>query len=254
MRRLMFAVAVAGLAALHAGPGRAAGGEVVPPDGNWSFEGVFGTIDRHKAQRGFQVFKEVCSTCHSLHFFKFRNLQGLGYSPEQIAAIASEYEVTALDDAGQEITVPAKPKDGIPAPFPNEAAAKAANGGAAPPDLSLIVKAREYGPDHVYGVLVGYEEPPEGFTLQPGQYYNRWFTGHVIAMPQPLYEDGVTFQDGTPGTIANMAEDVTVFLTWIAEPHMEARKQMGVKVLLFLLVLTALLYAVKRKVWADVPH
>lgn len=254
MRGLIFAVAVAGVAALHAGPGRAAGAEVVPPDGDWSFEGVFGTIDRHKAQRGFQVFKEVCATCHSLRFFKFRNLHDLGYSEEQIRAIAAEYEVTTLDDAGQEITQPAEPKDGFPPPFPNKAAASFANNGAYPPDLSLIVKAREYGADHVYGVLVGYEDPPEGVTLQPGQYYNKWFSGHIIAMPQPIYPDGVTYQDGTEATVAQMAEDVTVFLAWIAEPHMEERKQMGVKVLLFLLVLTALLYAVKRKVWADVPH
>ena len=220
---------------------------------NWSFNSLFGTYERDAQQRGFLVYKNVCASCHGLRLVAYRNLMDIGLSEDEVKAIAAEY--TVLDgpnDSGDMFERPATPADRFVSPFPNDAAARASNGGALPPDLSLIVKARVGGPDYLYGVLTGYVDPPAGFEVPEGLYYNAAFPGHRIAMPPPLYDDAVEYTDGTPATVDQMAHDVTQFLAWTAEPNLEARHRMGVKVLLFLLVLTALAYAVKRKVWANV--
>jgi ubiquinol-cytochrome c reductase cytochrome c1 subunit len=220
---------------------------------HWPFEGVFGHFDRAAAQRGLQVYREVCSTCHSLKYIAFRNLAELGYSEDEVKAIAAQYQITdGPDDQGEMYQRPGKPTDTSPAPFPNEQAARAANGGALPPDLSLITKARAGGADYVYSLLQGYREPPAGESGPEGTYYNVYFPGHWIAMPPPLSDGQVSYADGTEATVEQMAADVTSFLAWAAEPTLEVRKQSGLKVMLFLIVLTALFYATKRRVWAHV--
>jgi ubiquinol-cytochrome c reductase cytochrome c1 subunit len=222
---------------------------------HWPTQGIFGSFDRAAVQRGLQVYREVCQACHSMKYVAFRNLEALGYTEDQVKAIAAEYTVVdGPDDTGEMIERPGIPSDRIPSPYPNEAAAAAANGGKAPPDLSLIVKAREGFQDYVYSVLTGYEDPPPDFEVPEGGYYNAYFPGHVIAMPPPLSDDQVTYADGTAATVDQMARDVTQFLTWAAEPKLEARKGAGLKVILFLVVLTGLTFALKRKIWADVPH
>jgi ubiquinol-cytochrome c reductase cytochrome c1 subunit len=223
------------------------------PRQQWSFDGLFGTFDRASAQRGWEVYKQVCHNCHGLKFVAFRNLQTLGFTPEQVQAIAAEYEVQAgPNDEGEMFMAPAKPSDRVPSPFPNEQAARFANGGALPPDLSLIVEARKDGANYLYALMTGYHAAPADIELMPGMYYNAYFPGHQIAMPPPLNEGGVTFSDGTQATIAEQARDVTTFLTWAAEPNLEARKELGISTMLFLIVLTAFLYALKRKIWSDV--
>jgi len=219
---------------------------------DWSFSGVFGTFDRAAAQRGLQVYREVCSNCHSLNLAYYRNLAGIGLNDEQIKAIAAGVQVPTLDDTGQPTERPGLPQDRFKAPFANEKAARAALNGALPPDLSDIVKARADGPDYVYALLTGYGDPPAGMKLGEGMYYNKAFPGHQIAMPPPLQDGQVSYADGTKATIEQEAHDVVTFLTYIANPEMEQRKRIGVKMVLFLLVLTGLTYAVKRKVWADV--
>jgi len=222
------------------------------PQQEWSFDGIFGTYDRASAQRGFQVYKEVCSACHPVRHLYFRDLADLGYSEDEVKAIASSYQVTneQPNDQGEMYQRPGRPSDRIPGPFPNDQAARAANNGALPPDLSMIVKAREGGPDYVYGILTGYKEPPAGFNLLAGMQYNVYFPGHQIAMPPPLSDGAVTFADGTPSTVPQMAHDVVTFLTWAAEPNLEPRHRTGFKVLLFLLVAVGVIYAAKRKIWA----
>lgn len=222
---------------------------------DWSFDGFFGTFDRAAAQRGYQIYNEVCSTCHSLRLLYYRNLAGLGYTPEEVAAFASQKTVTAgPDDSGNMFERPALPSDHFVSPFANEPAARAANNGALPPDLSLIVEAREDGPDYVYSFLTGFADPPPDFTLMPGMYYNEAFPGHQVAMPDMVNDGGVTYAHGVEATEEQQAYDVVNFLTWAAEPNLEQRKALGVRVVLFLVVFTALMYAVKRKVWADVAH
>ena len=218
---------------------------------SWPHDGVFGTFDRAAAQRGFQVYREVCSACHGLTYVAFRNLAELGFSEEQVRALAAEYTVEdGPDDTGEMFERPAVPADPIPPPYPNEQAARAANGGALPPDLSLITKARAGGADYVYSLLVGYEEPPADAAGPEGTYYNAYFAGHWIAMPPPLQEGLVQYADGTEATVPQMAADVTTFLTWAGEPTLEQRKQTGLKAMLFLIVFTGLCYATMRKVWA----
>ncbi len=253
MRGKMFAAA----AALVLGLTGAQAAEAPEPEAqDWSFTGIFGTFDRPALQRGLQVYREVCAACHSIKYVAFRTLDALGYSQDEIKAIAAEYEVPAEPNEEGEIEMrPAKPFDLFPPPFPNEQAARAANNGALPPDLSLITKARKGGPDYVYSLLVGYEEePPEGVELMDGMYYNKYFPGHQIAMPPPLSPDAVEYADGTEATVEQMAHDVVSFLAWTGSPEMETRKRLGIKVILFLIVLTAMLYAVKRKVWAKIEH
>jgi len=223
------------------------------PHQQWSFDGVFGTYDRASAQRGFQVYKEVCSACHPVKHLYFRDLADLGYNEDEVKAIASTYEVTdGPNDQGQMYQRPARPSDPIPGPFPNDLAARAANNGALPPDLSMIVKAREGGPDYIFGLLTGYKDPPAGFNLLPGMYYDEYFAGHQIAMPPPLSDNAVTFADGTPATVPQMAHDVVTFLTWAAEPNLEPRHRTGFKVMLFLVIAAGVFYATKRKIWATV--
>ena len=219
----------------------------------WSFDGLFGTYDRAAQQRGFLVYKNVCASCHGLRLVAYRNLMDIGLTEDEVKVIAAEYSVLdGPNDSGDMFERPATPADKFVSPFPNDAAARASNGGALPPDLSLIVKARVGGPDYLFGVLTGYVDPPADVTVREGLYFNAAFPGHQIAMPPPLFDDAVEYTDGTPATVDQMAHDVTQFLAWAAEPNLEVRHRMGVKVLLFLLVLTALAYAVKRKVWANV--
>ncbi len=223
------------------------------PAQSWSFNGPFGTFDRASAQRGFQVYKEVCSNCHSMKEMYYRNLTGIGLTPDQVKAVAGAVEVPAgTDDAGNPVERPAVPSDHFRSPYANDKAARAANGGALPPDQSLIVKARENGPDYVFALLQGYEDAPAGHPAPAGQYYNKWFPGGYLAMPQPLHDDAVVYADGTKATVEQMSRDVTQFLTWTSNPEMEDRKRMGVKVVLFLTLMTGLTIAVKKKVWKDV--
>ncbi len=236
-----------------AGPAFAEGNEVLPPKENWSFNGPRGTFDRASAQRGFQVYKEVCANCHSMKLVAYRNLTALGLSDEQVKAVAAAVQVGgSTDDAGQPIERAALPSDHFKSPFPNDKAARAANGGALPPDLSLIIKARESGSNYVHALLNGYVDPPAGVKVPDGQYYNTYFPGHLLAMPKPLNDDQVTYTDGTKSTVEQMSRDVVQFLTWAANPELEARNRMGIKVVLFLALMTGLTYAVKKKVWKDV--
>jgi ubiquinol-cytochrome c reductase cytochrome c1 subunit len=234
-------------------PAGAAGDAHAPKSPGFSFEGPFGTYDRAALQRGFQVFKEVCASCHSLKYIAFRNLVEIGFSEDQAKAIAAEYEVTdGPDEQGEMFQRPAVLSDRIPGPFANDNAARAANNGALPPDLSLIAKARAHGPDYLYSLLVGYAEPPADVVMGEGMNYNPYFGGAQIAMASPLFADGVTYADGTQATVDQMARDVSTFLMWAAEPRLEARKQMGIKVMIFLVLLTVLLYMTKKKIWRDV--
>ncbi len=236
----------------HGAPALAAGDAEPPPEMHWSFSGPFGTYDRAALQRGFQVYKQVCAACHSMDLKSYRNLAALGYNEDEIKAIAAEYTVEdGPNDEGEMFERPARPSDRFKNPYPNDAAAKYANNGAMPPDLSLITKARHNGANYVHGILTGYEEAPADTELMSGQYYNRYMAGHVIAMAPPLSDGVVGYEDGTDGTVEQYAKDVTQFLVWAAEPEMEERKRTGIKVILFLLVFTGIMYAVKRKIWAD---
>lgn len=248
-------VVLAGLAAAALGLlSDAEGAEAPAPEPqNWSFSGIFGTFDGAARQRGFQVFKEVCAGCHGIERLYYRNLSALGFSAAEVDAIAAQYEVTdGPNEEGEMFQRPAKPSDRFVPPFANEQAARAANNGIYPPDLSLITKARPRGADYLYALITGFADPPEGVEVLEGAYYNPYFPGGQIGMPPPLFPDAVTFADGTPATVPRMASDVTTFLAWVAEPEMEERKRLGVKVLLFVLVLTGLFYALKRKVWSEV--
>ena len=255
MRARLIAMAAAlglSLGLAGAGAAYAAGNAAEPPDHDWNHTGVFGTFDRAELQRGYQVFEEVCASCHSLDFIAFRNLVEIGFTADQIKAIAAEYEVEdGPDNEGEMFMRTAKPSDYFPAPFANPQAARASNGGAFPPDLSLIVKARDGGLDYLYALLTGYEEEaPEGVELADGMSYNHYFPGHQIAMPEPLYEEAVEYADGTEPTLEQHAHDVSVFLAWTAEPELEVRKQTGLKVLIFIAIFTALIYIIKRRIWA----
>jgi ubiquinol-cytochrome c reductase cytochrome c1 subunit len=224
-----------------------------PPAQRWSFDGPFGTFDLAAAQRGFQVYSEVCSLCHSMQYLHYRDLAGIGLTDDQIKAIAAAVTVPqGVDDQGQPREGPATPASQFRSPYPNEQAARAALNGALPPDLSLIVNAREGHADYIYAILTGYADPPPGMQMQDGMNYNKMFAGHQIAMPPPLQDGRVTYADGTPATVEQMAHDVVTFLAWAANPEMVQRKQIGWRWVLFFLIMTGLTYAVKRKVWADV--
>jgi len=234
-------------------PAQAAGEVVKPPPQNWSFQGLFGTFDRGALRRGFQVYNEVCAGCHSLRLVAYRNLADIGFTEDQIVTIAAEKDVQdGPNDEGEMFDRPARASDRFVSPFPNANAARAANNGAFPPDLSLMVKARKDGANYLHALMTGYKEPKAGTSLPEGMAYNLYFPGSQIAMPPPLSEDGVEYADKTKATVAQMASDVTTFLAWAAEPELEERKGLGWKVLLFLIVLSGLLYAIKRRVWADV--
>ncbi len=252
MKRVIASVLGAVVIGLGAQGAAAAEGGPELPEYTWSFDGVFGQFDLPAAQRGLQVYREVCAGCHSLRFVAFRDLAALGYNEDQIKAFAAEATVVdGPDDEGEMFERDGRPADRFPSPFPNEKAAAAANNGSAPPDLSLMAKARPHGPNYLRALLTGYADPPEDVEVMEGQSYNPYFPGMRIAMAPPLFEEGVEYQDGTEATVDQMAADVTQFLMWAAEPKLQERKQMGLKVILFLLVLTGILYAVKRKVWAD---
>jgi ubiquinol-cytochrome c reductase cytochrome c1 subunit len=252
-RYALAAAALIALSALATAPARAQ--ETPPlPHQQWSFDGVFGTYDRAALQRGFQVYKQVCSACHPVKHLYFRDLTAIGYTDDQVKAIAASDKVTdGPNDQGQMFQRPGRPSDPIPGPFPNDEAARAANGGALPPDLSMIVKAREGGPDYVYALMNGFKNPPPaGFQLAQGKYYNEYFPGHQISMPPPLSDGVVTYADGTKATVPQMAHDVATFLNWASEPNLEVRHRTGVKVFLFLIVAVGIFYAAKRKIWAVV--
>jgi len=227
--------------------------EVLPPKKmNWTFDGLFGSFDREAAQRGFQVYKEVCSVCHGLYNLSYRNLKDIGFSNGEIKEIAKNYTVKdGPNDAGEMFDRPALPSDKFARPYANEQAARAANNGAYPPDLSLIIKARQDGANYLYSILTGYMEPPAGFKLMEGLNYNPYFPNHQIAMPPPLTTGQVTYIDGTTASIEQMSKDVTVFLQWAAEPEMEHRKSLGLKVMLFLVVFIIFFYISKNRIWAN---
>ncbi|MEE2694140.1 MAG: cytochrome c1 [Pseudomonadota bacterium] len=232
----------------------AAGIDTPLPRQTWSFSGVFGSFDNSSVQRGLQVYLEVCANCHGLQYVAYRNLSEVGYGEEEIKSIAAQYEVEdGPDSEGVMFTRPGRPSDYFANPYANEKEAAYMNNGAMPPDLSLIYKARPGGADYIYAILTGYEENGQ-HEVPEGLYYNEFFPGKAIAMPQPLYGDDVEYQDGTESSIEQQAKDITSFLVWAAEPNLNARKKMGLKVILFLIALTALLYASKRKIWGDIAH
>jgi ubiquinol-cytochrome c reductase cytochrome c1 subunit len=257
MRRFAFSL-IAGLALATPAFAQEADTPALPHPG-WSFDGPFGTYDRAALQRGFQIYTEVCSNCHSLNLVTYDDLGpngpggGLGYTEDQVKAIAAQKQVTdGPNDQGEMFQRPGRPADHFVPPFPNDQANRAAHNGALPPDQSLIIKAREGGADYVYGILTGFKTAPAGETMPDNSYYDVYFPGHHIAMPPPLSDDIVTYGDGTKATVAQEAHDVVTFLAWASEPTMEERKRTGAKVLIFLLVLTGILYAAKRKIWANV--
>jgi len=272
MKRTFLILALAGGLGAAATPAIAQEHDTpVPPKLKWSFAGPFGKYDQAQLQRGFKIYKEVCAACHSLQMLAFRNLAdtgGPGFSEEQAAAVAAEYKIKDLDDKGEPVERTGRVADNFPSSFANELAAKAANGGVAPPDMSTLAKARTYergfpwfvfdaitqyqeqGPDYIAALLKGYEEPPRGFQLPSGGHYNRYFPGHNIAMPPPLQANQVTYDDGAPQTMDQYSKDISAFLMWAAEPHLVARKRMGFQVMIFLIVLAGLMYFTKKKVWS----
>jgi len=283
LRKLTILAAVAGLMTAGVdGPALASGKKLEPKEVEWSFNGPFGKFDQAQLQRGYKVYREVCSACHSMKLVSFRNLGDKGgpfYDPKYknsndnpwVKAIAKDYEVADIDsETGDVIKRPATAADRFVSPYPNEAAARAGNGGALPPDMSLLAKAREEGPDYIHAILTGYPEPPAGLKVGPNQHYNPYMAGdltsvwsgsheHVppggfIAMAAPLKAGLVTFDDGTKSTLDQQAQDVSAFLMWAAEPKLEERKKMGFVVILYLMMFAGLLYAAYRQVWKNESH
>ena len=272
-RELMTASVLVAAVAGAALPARAQEAEA-PPLQHWSFSGPFGTYDPQQLQRGFKVYREVCSNCHSLKLVAFRNLADPGgphFSEAQAATVAEAYQVTdGPNDQGQMFQRPGKVSDYFPPAFPNDQAARAALGGGLPPDMSVLAKARGYergfpwfifdaftqyqegGPDYIHAILTGYADPPQDFTLPPGTHYNKYFPGHAIAMPPPIKDGQVKYTDGTPETVDQYGRDVAAFLMWTAEPKLDERKRLGFQVMLYLIVLAGLLYFTKKKVWHEV--
>jgi len=281
MLRKGFALAALGLAFIG-GPTLAATSQEEPKAVHWSFEGPLGKFDQAQLQRGYKVYREVCSACHSMNLMSFRNLGQKGgpfYDPEFknpndnpfVKSIAKDYQINDIDsETGDVIKRPGTSADGFPNPYPNEPAARASNGGALPPDMSDLAKAREGGAAYIYSILTGYEEAPKGMTVPTGKYYNPYMPGDVsgfwsldpnkvpiggfIAMPPPLAPDKVTFDDGTKSTVEQQAKDVSAFLTWVSDPKTEERKSFGLAVMIYLLIFSGLLYASYRRIWANVSH
>jgi len=223
---------------------------------DWSFKGLFGKFDRGSLQRGYQVYSEVCAGCHSMKYLSYRNLSEKGgpeFSFEQAKAIAASFEITDGPNAdGEMFTRPGKLSDKFVMPYENDKAAQAANGGAYPPDMSVLVKARGDGVDYIYSILLGYEDAPSGMTLDEGVHYNKYMYGNKIKMAAPLSDGSVEYGDGTEASIEQMSKDVTTFLMWAAEPHLEARHQMGFKAIVYLIILTVLVYFSMKKIWSRV--
>ena len=223
---------------------------------DWSFNGLFGKFDRGALQRGYQGYSEVCASCHSMKYLSYRNLSEKGgpeFSIEQAKAIAASFEITDGPNAdGEMFERPGKLSDKFLMPYANEKEAQAANGGAYPPDMSVLAKARSGGADYLYSVLLGYEEPPSGITLDDGVYYNKYIYGNNIKMAKPLDDDLVEYSDGTIASEEQLAKDVVTFLVWAAEPHLETRHRMGVKVIVYLIILTILVYFSMKKIWSRI--
>ncbi len=225
------------------------------PKIEWTFGPLTGVFKREQLQRGYQIYKQVCSACHGIKRISYRNLSALGFSEAAIKVLASEHIIQDGPNAeGKMFDRTALPSDPLSSPFPNDNAARAANNGALPPDLYLIIKARAGGADYVYAILTGYTNPPPNVIVENGRHYNAYFPGHQIAMAQPLHDDLVTYSDGTPTTIDQMAKDVVTFLAWAAEPELEERKQLGIKVVLYLMLMTGLFYATMRRIWRRLDH
>jgi ubiquinol-cytochrome c reductase cytochrome c1 subunit len=268
--------------ALIAGPALADTSSRPPMTVDWSFTGPLGKYDQAQLQRGYKVYREVCSACHSMNLMYFRNLGQKGgpfYDPKYpnpndnpyVKSLAKDISVGDIDsDTGDAIKRPATPADKFPAPFPNKAAAAASNGGAAPPDLSVMARAREGGPNYIYSLMQGFVAPPKGLTVPAGKYYNVYFPGDLsgswsgppdkvppggyISMPPPLAPNKVTFDDGTKSTVQNQARDVAAFLAWASEPKMEERKQFGLGAMIYLLIFSVLLWFSYRRIWRNVAH
>ena len=223
---------------------------------DWTFKGLLGKFDRASLQRGYQVYTEVCAACHSMKYISYRNLMEKGgpeFSEAQVKAIAASFDVTDGPNAdGEMFSRPARLSDKFPMPYPNEKAAQAANGGAYPPDMSVLAKARKGGVDYLYSVLLGYEDPPAGVTLDEGVYYNKFMYGNKIKMPKVLEDDLIEYSDGTPVTEEQMAKDVVTFLMWSAEPHLETRHKMGFRAIIYLIILTVLVYFSMKKIWSRI--
>ena len=223
---------------------------------DWSFKGLFGKFDRAALQRGYQVYTEVCSSCHSMKYLSYRNLAEEGgpeFTIAQAKAIAASFEVTdGPNDDGEMYTRPGKLSDKFVMPYDNVKSAQAANGGAYPPDMSVLVKARGDGVDYIYSLLQGYEDPPVGMSLDDGVYYNKYMYGNKIKMSNQLSDGLVEYGDGTNASVEQMAKDVTTFLMWAAEPHLESRHQMGFKAIVYLVILTILVYFSMKKIWSRV--
>ena len=223
---------------------------------NWSFKSFFGTFDRASLQRGYQVFNEVCSSCHSIKYLSYRNLTEKGgpeFSEEEAKAIAANFEVTdGPDSTGEMFTRPAKLSDKFVMPYANEEEAKSANGGAYPPDMSVLVKARKDGADYIYSLLLGYEDSPVDIKLDDGVYYNKYMYGNNIKMSAPLFDELVEYSDGTKATTEQMAKDVVSFLMWAAEPHLEQRHKIGFRVIIYLIIISILVYFSMKKIWSRI--
>ena len=223
---------------------------------DWSFKGLFGKFDRGALQRGYQVYTEVCSSCHSMKYLSYRNLAEKGgpeFSVAQAKAIAASFEVTdGPNSDGEMFTRPGKLSDKFVMPYENVKAAQAANGGAYPPDMSVLVKARGGGANYIYSLLQGYVQPPADMVLDDGVYYNKYMYGNKIKMSSPLTDGLVEYADGTEATVEQMSKDITTFLMWSAEPHLEARHRMGFKAIVYLIILTILVYFSMKKIWSRI--
>lgn len=281
-RNILAAVAATAALTAAAAPALAAGGARHPRSGDFSFEGPFGTFDQGQLQRGYKVYREICSACHGMDLLYFRTLGERGgpfYDPDAanpaenryVRALAAEIEVPDIDtETGEAILRPATAADRFPNPYPNRTTAAAANGGAAPPDLSVMAKARHDGANYMYSLLAGYQDPPAGLAVGPGQYYNPYMPGDMtpfwtgdpenvpaggfIAMPNPLNPGQVIYDDGTEATVDRMAKDVSAFIAWASDPKATERKQTGVGVLAFLAIFAGLTYASYRRIWKGVAH
>ena len=223
------------------------------PKHKWSFSGLTGTFDMASVQRGYKVYREVCAGCHSMKLLYYRDLIDIGFSEEEVKVIAADYTVIdGPNDEGEMFERSARPADRFVSPFANDEEARASNNGSYPPDLSVITKARKYGADYIFNLLLGYKDPPDSFGIGDGMYYNEWIEGNQIAMAPPLDDGYVDYDDGTENTLSQLAEDVVTFLVWSAEPELEIRKNMGIKVILFFIIFGVVIYLVKQRLWKDI--